>query len=257
MPLKEGSSDETVSDNISMLIKEGKSKDQATAIAMEKAGRSKGDSLLGQTVHRYDQATLSKPEKTVEGFLKADAFLTRAGLFEYPTPNGKRVEFRPETAVFDSASLETLKMKPVTDEHPVENGQRVLVTTDNIGPLTKGNLGENIERVGNNVRARILVTDSEMIAAVLGGRNQLSCGYLCTLKFDGGTFDGKRYDAIQSDIVYNHIAIVRQGRAGPDVAMRIDSADGIALELENLEPKEEEHATTRHVSRLHLLKPRL
>ena len=119
MPLKDGSSDEVVSGNISELIKSGKSKDQAVAIAMEHAGRSKGDSLK---VIRYDLAVLASPQKTSEGFLMADSFLTRAGILEYPTPNGVLREFRPAQSVFDEASLETLKMMDVFEKMLTEHG---------------------------------------------------------------------------------------------------------------------------------------
>jgi hypothetical protein len=41
MPLKKGSSDETVSSNISELVHSGRPQDQAVAIAMSEAGKSK------------------------------------------------------------------------------------------------------------------------------------------------------------------------------------------------------------------------
>ncbi len=145
-------------------------------------------------------------------------------------------------------------MKPVTDDHPAENGQRVLLDTGNIAKFSKGHIGEVVTRVGDSVRAKVLITDKGLVDAVLGGRNQLSCGYICDLKFEAGEHEGKHFDAVQSNIRYNHVSVVAEGRAGPGVAMRIDSMEGMALETEVVQTDVKE---APQVTRVHLMKPRL
>jgi hypothetical protein len=61
-------------------------------------------------------------------------------------------------------------------------------------------------------------------------RREVSCGYRCRLDLTPGTTpDGERYDAVQRDVVYNHVALVPRGRAGRDVALRLDAADNQIL----------------------------
>ena len=62
MPLKKGSSDETVSQNISELVHSGRAQDQAIAIAMHQAGRGKaGKRAQGKKKDKHYHAKDRKP----------------------------------------------------------------------------------------------------------------------------------------------------------------------------------------------------
>jgi 8-oxo-dGTP pyrophosphatase MutT (NUDIX family) len=53
---------------------------------------------------------------------------------------------------------------------------------------------------------------------------ELSCGYRYRPDVKAGTYKGEPYDITMRDIVFNHIALVSQGRAGPEV-MVADAAN--------------------------------
>jgi hypothetical protein len=168
---------------------------------------------------RFDMGELQAPVKREDGTIRADARLTRSGVFLYRNSDGSlRREFRPPSEVFDAASLESLRMVPVTMDHP-----RFAVDASNARKFAVGTTGQDVRQDGSYVRSTIAVNDQASITQMEAGKNQLSCGYHCTLDFtEGVTEDGERYDAIQRGIVYNHVAIVDRGRAGPDVNARID-----------------------------------
>lgn len=52
MPLRKGKSDKAVAANIKTMLREGRPRDQAIAIAMHKAGRAKCRARKGQGRHK-------------------------------------------------------------------------------------------------------------------------------------------------------------------------------------------------------------
>lgn len=52
-----------------------------------------------------------------------------------------------------------------------------------------------------------------------GSQKELSCGYHYTPDMTPGYFRGTRYDGVMRDIRGNHVALVEEGRAGPDVVV--------------------------------------
>jgi hypothetical protein len=177
-------------------------------------------------VQRFDVGTLRKPERTPEGWLRVDAYLTRTGVLEYLNQDGKtwRRELRLDSEVFSPESLKTYEGVPLTNEHPVEDGKRVFLNPKNTHKFHRGHV-VSIRREGNKLAASLLVTHEEAIQALESGKAQISVGYDASLEAAEGEHDGERFDGIQRGIVANHVALVTRGRAGPDVRVRLDDAD--------------------------------
>ena len=155
-------------------------------------------------MQRFDQVTFAAT-KTAEGFIRDTPIVGRTGILLYRNADGtERREYRPPEEAFKADSLASLQGKPITIGH------KAFVTAGNAAQVAPvGSVLSAGRQDGNNIVADIVVynldTDSR----------ELSCGYTLTLdETPGTTPDGQRYDAVQRNIVYNHLAIVPQGRAG-------------------------------------------
>jgi hypothetical protein len=179
------------------------------------------------TVRRFDRVAIKADEKrTPQGFLRVPARIARTGIQAYAQPDGTvRREFRPPDEVFHDDALASFSLSPLTLLHP-----EVPVTSENAAQLSVGTVGEVVKRDGRFVSATVIVHDAKAIEKVLAGTQELSCGYECDLDLTPGEVDGQRYDAIQRSIRGNHVAIVPQGRAGPEVRMKLDATDAVAVE---------------------------
>jgi 8-oxo-dGTP pyrophosphatase MutT (NUDIX family) len=69
-----------------------------------------------------------------------------------------------------------------------------------------------------------------------GSQRQLSMGYAYRAEMTPGVYEGEKYDGVMRDIVGNHLAMVREGRAGADVAIdrALISWRGIAAAIREL-----------------------
>lgn len=52
-----------------------------------------------------------------------------------------------------------------------------------------------------------------------GDQREISCGYRYTADMTPGVYEGQSYDGVMRDIIANHVAIVKEGRAGRDVVV--------------------------------------
>ena len=177
---------------------------------------------------RYDQAELvGKISKTDEGYLRGSAIVTRTGVFDYMNADGSiRRELRHPDHVFSKDSLSSLKMIPVTNNHPDDR----MVNAQNADRLSIGQTGESVEVDGRYVIASMTITHSDGIQAVDAGKTQLSLGYNCDLEYQSGEYNGEAYDAIQTNIRYNHLALVDKARAGEAAKLNLDGVDAIQVD---------------------------
>lgn len=179
---------------------------------------------------RFDVGGLGRFEKTQQGFLRVPGNVTRVGVLNYLRTDGSTFrELRHPDEVFRGDSLGSLSFAPVTDRHPAE-----LVSPRNVRDLQVG-IVTNARRDGRFMRSDLIVQDARMIAKVeRGDARELSAGYTCRVDATPGEFEGERFDGIQRDITYNHVALGPRdwGRAGPEVALHIDGlSDDLKMAL--------------------------
>ena len=200
-------------------------KEDAITVRLDELGP---DGANIRSVRRWDLLPLESPVKTRAGFVRAQGMITRTGVFTYTRLDGSTVrELRTPEEVFRPDSMRTFELAPLTLGHPPDN-----LSPDTVDEFQVGAIGSPV-RVGSHVRADLLITRKDAIAAVLGGKNKLSCGYDCKTVDRGGTFVNSRgdefpFDAIQYGIIGNHVAICDNPRAGPSAQIRIDEADAFA-----------------------------
>ena len=162
-------------------------------------------------------------EKTPEGFLRVDARLTRTGVFEYSDGDRSWGELRTEEEVFSEDSIRSFDLAVVTDDHP-----EAFVSAETVRDVQVGHVGTDVRRDGDHLVASLVITDSETIRAIEGGKRELSCGYTARVIQDSGvTDDGTSFHARQTTIRGNHVAIVDRGRAGPSCRIVLERGDAL------------------------------
>lgn len=170
-------------------------------------------------VIRLDSVPMTKAYFTPEGYLRDKPVLTSVGIFEYSNPDGSvRRELRLPEDVFSPESLKSFKSKPIVITHDAG-----LIDKDNVSENQIGTILSEGERSGDDVRAEIIIHDTDAMKD--SGYKELSLGYNLDLDETPGEWNGQRYDAVQKNIRINHLALVREARAGEQARLNMDSRD--------------------------------
>lgn len=175
------------------------------------------------------------------GFLHvASSHITKATVNPYygrEIPGWREAGLDPEAVYYGFRDPEELKKSlstwqglPLHIEHHVDSAEEPARLT-RVGAVGRADWNAPY------VDAPLTVWDGEAIAAIEDGSfRELSCAYRYDPDFTPGRYEGVEYDFIMRNIRGNHVALVEEGRAGPDVVV----ADG-ALDARDTAFEESKH----------------
>ncbi|EKL2214132.1 DUF2213 domain-containing protein [Salmonella enterica] len=209
-------------------------------------------------VQRFDSVRV-KAHFDEHGFLVDRPIVARIGLQIYQTPYGERREFRPASEVFKADSLATYAGKPITVGH-------VTVTPDNAEKVVVGSCsGAGIPN-GVGVEAPLNIYAKRAIESAKKKQTaEISVGYTsididkpgwgCNdtgeYIFEEDMKEGEvipkgwvKFDALQTNISVNHIALVFKGRAGI-AKLNLDSEQEFPYDIDVKLNKEDEVMTVK------------
>jgi len=180
-------------------------------------------------LYRIDTVdNLGKFEYTPEGFLKVTAPIAKEGILTYYKKDGTtRKELIKIDELTKKESLKTLELKPVTNNHPKD-----IVNKKNAKLLNIGLTGQNFNTDNNTLLVDFVITDDSAIQDIQNGKRELSPGYYCDTIEEPGEYNGERYDAIQTNRRYNHLAICNNARGGSSLKIRLDSNNEYIEDIE-------------------------
>lgn len=167
------------------------------------------------SVRRYD----------ADGRLHVDwANISKANICPYygrEIPDSERLGLDPDRIyklLRDPDELE--KSVPTWNNLPLLSQHAPTSADEPQKDLTVGSTGTDAEFKAPFLRNSLVIWDAEAIAGVeMDEQKELSCGYRYVADMTPGEYNGEKYDGVMREIKGNHVALVTEGRAGPDVVV--------------------------------------
>ena len=170
---------------------------------------------------------MDKREYDTNGWFEVkDNPLSMVGVFPYSgrsisaecDPDKIYMVYRPAEELNSADCIDSFKLIPWIDNH-VMLGSEDAGLTPSEQKGVQGVIGQDVYFDGDTLKGNIKVFSEAMANLIANGKKELSCGYRCRYEYSPGTFDGIKYDYVQREIRGNHLALVENGRMGPDVAV--------------------------------------
>ena len=138
--------------------------------------------------------------------------------------------FRDPAALAEGAP--TFNNIPLMDDH-------IIVSADDPKKdAIVGSTGTDAEFNGEFLRNSLVVWDADAIRRIESGeQKEISCAYRYIATRKAGTYRGLPYDLVMGNIVGNHVALVKEGRAGPDVVVADSKLRGVEMKFLSIKAK--------------------
>ena len=179
-----------------------------------------------------DKAAIGTVRDSADGYLVAVSRVARTGVQDYLArelgdiakdrePDSIVKVNRAEGEVFNKDSMSSLTHAPVTVNHPEDN-----VNAANWKDLAVGEVGEGVLRDGEWLSVSLIVKDQDGINAARNTHPEISMGYTAEIV---DAPEGADYDYDMKNIQFNHLALVKRGRAGSEARIGDDTQNwGVA-----------------------------
>lgn len=134
-------------------------------------------------------------------------------------PDSEKLGLIPDKAYRLLRDPEELrKAVPTFNNKPILNQHIGVSVIDPPKDAIIGSTGESASFDGTYLKNSMVIWDVDSIMGIETERQkENSSSYRWRLDLTPGVYEGEAYDGVMRDIVCNHVAIVRSGRAGPDV----------------------------------------
>lgn len=150
--------------------------------------------------------------------------ISREGVFPYSgaqigAPADQRDKifqvYRPGSELSAPEALDSFRLVPIIDDHTMLGDGHTAAEDKGVA----GVIGEQVKFANGIMTANLKIHSKSLAEKIKNGKTELSCGYRCAYEFTPGEWDGQKYDVIQRQIRANHLALVDEGRMGPEVAI--------------------------------------
>lgn len=174
--------------------------------------------------------------------------ISRVGVFDYmgsqlglTGADATRVYkvLRPAEELSDPAAMDSFRLLPLLDGHTMIGDKGIPAESKGVHGYT-GDLVE-FDTVDGTLYSNVKVVSKSIADAIdaakrgeAHGKRELSCGYACRYDFTPGVWRGQAYDAVQRGLRGNHVALVKHGRMGSQVAV-LDQMT-FTVDAKDLEP---------------------